>query len=553
MVPEYFYPALLGCAAVALAPAAYVFTARLFLRRLKRPRLVALLAAAVVVLLGALFMAHVAHARWLTGMLLANKGTSLAENRVVDWRLYCGMLGAPGLLALAALPLGLWRAVRRPCDRFCLVPLLFGVLLMGLWLKTNDYDYVPPAFVALMAAFVTAEVADRIRRRHVAWMRWAGSTTLVIALLCPIWPLRLVSMPWATAQMAADNGYVTEAWEQAMKWMRQNTPELSLPINSRVEPFGAGFDYPPGTYGVFTAWDFGNIVNTLGERIPVWSRWSVKFTASWIVSEDEEESLDLLCHRCEAGEKIPYVVLDARTIGQQFLGKALRAGRQLEDYDTQTGNSYSLGEDIKIPQRTYGPRYERSMAVRLFLNDARHLGHYRLVYESSRECYVTYFHSFETNIVGRVAYDITSDMQREVASRRARAGHVALDGNQFEYDGIVTPSVKIFEVVPGAHLTGVAHPGTAVEARLGLRCGAGKRRVDYVRSVVAGPDGRFDLVVAHSSEPVTDNVTCEAKGPYALFAHYSPKIKAVPQGTVTVSARQVHDGAHIDLGELSED
>ncbi len=553
MSPKRFSPALLGCAAVALVPAAYVFAARRLLRRLNRPRLIAFFAAAVVVVLAALFMAHADQARHLAALLLTPKRSALTEHLVIDWRLYGKLLGAPGLLALAALPLGLWRAVRRPGDRFCLVPLLFGVLLIGLWLRTHDYDYAPPVFVALMAAFVTAEVAGRIPARHVAWMRWVGSTTLAALLLCPIWPLRLVAMPMATARMATNHSMTTQAWEQAMTWMRQNTPKPSLPVDTRVEPFGAGFDYPPGTYGVFTAWDFGNIVNTLGERVPVWSRWPSARTAMWIVSEDEEESLGLLCPGCEEGEEVRYVVLEARTIAQHFLGKVLAAGRQLRDYDTGRENWQSLEEDEKILNRTYGHKYERSMAVRLFRDDARHLGHYRLVYESPRESYITYQLKLGTNTLRRLAYDIKSDRQREVVTGRARTGQVTRFGNHYQYDGIVTPSVKIFEVVQGARLTGEARAGTAVEARLELRCGSGGRRVDYVRSVVAGSDGHFDLVVAHSSEPVTDNATCEAIGPYSLFVRNTLESEMVPAGTVAISVRQVRDGAHVDLGRFLEE
>lgn len=283
----------------------------------------------------------------------------------------------------------------------------------------------------------------------------------------------------------------------------------------------------------------------------MWSRWPSEFTAQWLVSENEEKSLRLLCRRCEPSEEVRYVVLDARTIAQHFLRKVAAVGRRLKDYDAQTGNSYSLGADVKIPQRTYGPRYKRSMAVRLFQNDARNLGHYRLVYKSPRESYITYFMRFETNEFGRVAHDITSDLQREVAIHRARAKHVALDVNQFEYDGSVTASVKIFEVVQGAHVMGDARAGTVAEARLQLRCGSSKHSVEYVRSAVAGPGGRFDLVVAHPSDQGTDNTTCEAMGPYTLLTRISSEVEAVPVASIAVTARQVREGTRIELGELS--
>ena len=233
MFPRFFTPALLGCAVVALAPATCVLTARLILRRWYRPRLVALLAAIVAVTLADVVVNFVDEARLRVGMLLASEGTGIAENRITDWRACGALFGAPGLIALASFPLGLWRTTRHPADRFLLVPLVFGVLLSGLWLKTNDYEHIPPVFVALMAAFAIPEVARLLPTR---WrLRWAGTTALVVALLCPIWPLRLAVMPWATTPMATVNMMATEAWVQAMAWMRQHTPKPSLPINSRGE------------------------------------------------------------------------------------------------------------------------------------------------------------------------------------------------------------------------------------------------------------------------------------------------------------------------------
>jgi dolichyl-diphosphooligosaccharide--protein glycosyltransferase len=552
MVPDRSHLVLLGCVAVAVVPAAYVFVARLVLRRLERPRLVALLAAAALlaaVAIGAFATTvaeYVPAAGMLANILLETKGAFVGEHRIVDWYVFGVLLGVSGLAALAALPLGLWRALHRPDDRFCLVPILFGGLLLGLWLNSRDYDYAAPAFVAVMAAFVTVEAAGRISARHIARLRWPGSLALAAALLLPIWPLQVVLRPAATVQMAANHMVVTPAWEQATSWLRQHTPRPSLPVDARVEPFAdsAGFRYPPGAYGVFSAWDFGNLVNALGERVPVWSRWPSARTAKWMVCEDEKRSLKLLCPSCEEGEEVRYVVLDARTISQHFPSKLLLAGRRPEDYNTV--NWYSAGNN-RVPHRTFGPRYERSMAVRLYRDDARDVGRYRLVYESYHESYLPYLLLSGTNNPVRVAYGIGSESQRKSIAGRVGIGRMIRAGNQHEYDGLVTPSVKIFEVVPGARLTGRAPAETVVEAHLALRCGARAREVNYVRSAVAGGDGRFKLVVAHPTEPATVDAICGAVGPYEIFIRSTPEAEAVKVGTVAVSTRQVRDGTRVRL------
>ena len=550
MVPDQSHLVLLACVAVAVVPAAYVWVARLVLRRLDRPRLVALLAAVAlfaVMAIGATLAEHVPAVGMLANVLLGTKGAGVGEHRIVDWHVYGVLLGVSGLAALAALPLALWRGLHRLGDRFCLVPILFGGLLLGLWMNSRDYDYAAPAFVALMAAFVTVEATGRLPARHIARLRRPGSLALAAALLLPVWPLQIVLRPAATVQMAANHMVVTPAWEQATTWLRRHTPQPSLPVDARVAPFAhrAGFRYPPGAYGVFSAWDFGNLINVLGARVPVWSRWPSARTASWMVSEDERKSLRLLCPSCEEGEEVRYVVLDARTISQHFPSKLLLAGRRPEDYNTV--NWYSAGNN-RVPHRTFGPRYERSMAVRLYRDDARDVGRYRLVYESYYESYLPYLLLSGTNPV-RVAYDIGSESQRKSVAGRVGIGRMILAGNQYEYDGLVTPSVKIFEVVLGARLAGKAPAETVVEARLALRCGPRAREVNYARSAVAGEDGRFKLVVAHPSEPATVDAICGAAGPYEIFMRSTLEAEAVKVGTVAVSTRQVHDGTRVRLGK----
>ena len=544
---------LFGCAAIGVGPAVYLYAARALVSRWGRPQLIAALAAAALVAVAAVIVWQSPVAGRYALLLLAQKGKSLAEHRVVDWMLYWRLLGIPGVVALAAVPLGLWRAVRRSQDRLCLLPLTFGALLIGLWVISHDYDYTPPVFVALLATFVLAEIADRLSTWRIVRVRWVIPTVLAVILVAPIWPLKLVLLPWSTVQVGNQHLVINDAWEESMAWMRDNTPQPSLAIDAQVEPFGGGgaLRHPPDTYGVFSPWDFGNMISALGERVPVWSRWPSKRTARWVVCEDEEESLELLCPTCEEGEHVRYVVLEARTVADHFAGKVQQAGRRLEDYDTKAEKWYAIGENEKIPHRTYGPRYERSMAVRLYLGDGRDVGHYRLVFESPHASYIPYLLQFETYKFKRIAYGIASEAQREAYSKRSRIGHVVRSAaGHYEYDGVITPSVKIFERVAGARLRGLARAGATVEARLPLRCGPEDREVDYRRTATSAPDGRFELILAHASKPTESDGACRASARYTLYVTDAPGAKAVKVGTVAVDDRQVRRGSRLDLGRM---
>ena len=340
-----------------------------------------------------------------------------------------------------------------------------------------------------------------------------------------------------------------------MDWMRYNTPEPSVPIDASVRPWrgDGGYRYAAGTYGVFCPWDFGNMVSALGRRVPVWSRWPASRTAQWILCEDEESSLRLLCEDCRDDEAVRYVVLEARTVAQYFLANAVLLSCPLTQYDTGDKDWFTVkgtGGASRVLHRTHGPRYRQSMAVRLYLDDGRDVGHYRLIYESPHQSYITYLLEDVTYVFWRTAFPIDSTAERDAYSARLRKGSITRAGDHYEYDGAIASTVKIFERVAGARLTGTATVGLTVEAHLPLYCGYDRRLVQYARTTVAGTDGRFDLVVAHPTEGSVEDAACVASGPYRIYVRSTPQSSATQVRTVSVAAEQILSGGSLDLGRL---
>ena len=505
---------LLGCVIVALGPAVYHGAARL----LVRTGLGTLLTAATLSFILAVFtwflIQYVPITKSLLSLLLV-KGQTLAEHNAVTWETYWSMLGMPGLLALICVPPILARIARDVDNRFLLVSVFPGVLVTSLWAYSHDYEYTPPPFVALLCTLVIVEVVRLLFPNGIARPYWKAGTGAVVAalvLVAPMWPLRDVPVPWVTARAAHRHLIVNDGWIQAMDWMRNDTPEPSLSLNTSVEPWRdrGGFRYPPGTYGVFCPWDFGNMVSTLGHRVPVWSRWPASRTATWVLCEDEEESVRLLCPDCRDDEHVRYVVLEARSIAQHFLANVVLLGGELSEYDTRDQDRFRIrgAGPSHVLHRTYGPRYERSIAVRLYSKDGYDAGHYRLVYESPHQSYVTYHLKDMTGVFWRLAFPIDSTAEYEAASKRI--GTITKAADHYEYDGLIASTVKIFERVAGARLLLTVAPGSIVEAHLHLRCGSDGRLMRYARTAVGGADGRFELVVAHPTESADGASACRA-------------------------------------------
>jgi hypothetical protein len=138
--------------------------------------------------------------------------------------------------------------------------------------------------------------------------------------------------------------------------------------------------------------------------------------------------------------------------------------------------------------------------------------------------------------------NLLPDDRTEKVWRDALARGVPIESPQgLFYDGTVGASVKLFEVVRGAHLVGRAPPGATVEARLALFAEAGEHAFEYHRSTTADASGRFDLVVAYPSAGQGDATDVVARGPYALH------VVGGGDASAAVGVAQVRSGTRIEV------
>ncbi|MHC4730688.1 MAG: STT3 domain-containing protein, partial [Planctomycetota bacterium] len=362
MDPELF-PLILVAAAGLVAVLAPLFLAiQACAARCGRPRLVALGLLALGAL-GLWLLSEIPGGERLLGHLLGTKTPLVSEHREVTWGTFGASHGLPGFLALTAPVAALWALPRRADAGRTFVAVAVGAMVVALWWRTRDYAYVAGVFLALLAAVALAPCARRLPAGRGA--RTAAGAVLALALLLPIWPLRWTRTPWLAPARVERIAYLDDAWAAALRWTEQNTPPPALPVDTPVEPWGpGGFSYPEGTYGVWCAWDYGNFVAAIARRPVVWSQGVAAHVARWLVLTDERESLEHLDRGCNGSERVRYVIVDAKTLGDRFLAHADAAGCSPDDYRADAGR-LPLGKQA-IPLFSFGTRYSRSIAARLF-------------------------------------------------------------------------------------------------------------------------------------------------------------------------------------------
>ncbi len=527
MRPDLFAAVLAGCAAFACAAAPVLWA----VRRYGRPRLAAAL------LMIAMAAVLVAGANTSAGALLLRTRTRLVSEHLtitpasvfVDYGTM--LVLAVGGLAAAGV------CVRRDRGRR-VFGTTYALLVVALWWKTRDFAYMAGPFLALLAGFAwlpTLRLLQRPRRATVA-----GVVTLAL-LAGPIWPLGLSPRPWPSRSYVDRIVVCTDAWAEAVSWLRTKTPPPTIDADKPVAPFG-DFAYPTGTYGVWSAWDYANLVNAFGRRPVVWSQGAARHPVQWMLERDENEALSLLQQSCRGPERVRYVMLDANTMGDNYLAHLTAAGHDIA----------ALGRglvDRPVGQATFGERLDNTVAARLYFRDGDGLRRFRLVYATTQRTFVGYV--AQTRGAGAVirrcaipADGFDTRMRLEMIAQRGGVTEVKDVG--YVYGGVVEQTIKVFECVEGARVQGRTRARAVVTAGLDLIDAANSRR-HYTQETRAGADGRFSMRIPYATDARAGSV--RARGKLALVARVSER-SVIARSAVRITEQQVQSGGMVEVDLL---
>ena len=547
MASGFFDMTLLALGLLAGGIPLHVTLVRLGVRRLGAARrrragpAVALGGLLLVLALAAIAVAVIPGAAHLAHELFGVKSALVGEQAEVTLAVYWHHGGVPGLLALLALPLALVAARRGQDATARLVPVLLASMMAWLWWRTHDYGYAAGPMIAFLAATTIVHLAGRVPRSR----RGAALAAMAALTIAPIWPLGITSSPIPSPQIAAGQMLLTPGWIQALRWMRDHTPPLALPLEARLPGAAATFRHPPGNYGVMATWEFGHFIAAIAGR-PVLAAGSISAAvARWYLNTDEDVAVDRLRDDLEPGQEIRYIVADARTAGDLFLDGVEMAGGRRAEYLEQRDVTAS---GVTISLAKLNERYRASMAARLYLDDGDGLAHVRLVYASAEQTALADITWIEDGAFEHLRHATPLGTPAELATWRLIADSdtpVPLNNRRgLVYDATIQPSVKIFEVVAGARLVGQAPPGAALEAHVELFAADSGLKRRYRRAGRADATGRYEIVVAYPTvEEDGSDVTARSAYEIRVEGGDAPG----PIGHASVQPTEVRAGAMVTV------
>jgi asparagine N-glycosylation enzyme membrane subunit Stt3 len=168
-----------------------------------------------------------------------------------------------------------------------LITFAFAIMIIAIVgiLKVGIYSLTPLAVIITIFC-VWMYAAARKRTNIEAPLRKTLAVLLISVIVFYPFPLNALAKPFpSTANLpltaiyainTAERGIgADEDWYEALRWMRNNTPEPGVDYYGLYEEpphetTGAweDYDYPESAYGVMSWWDYGHMITWIAHRIP---------------------------------------------------------------------------------------------------------------------------------------------------------------------------------------------------------------------------------------------------------------------------------------------
>ncbi|NUE02361.1 oligosaccharyl transferase, archaeosortase A system-associated [Halorubraceae archaeon YAN] len=410
---------------------------------------------------------------------------------------------------------------------------------------------------------------------------------IVPGLMVPIEAAGSSNTAWNIGAGASPGAVV--AWDDTFDWMQEETPypgELEghdnrLDYYGTVENPGDGsYEYPGGTYGVMSWWDYGHWITTQGERIPHANPFqrNAGTAANYLLAPTEAQSADViddLNSDNEADAQTRYVMVD-----WQMASPTSKFGAPIVWYDEEDVSQEDflqlaypqMGDQFGQPTFVRQQRYYESQMIRLYEFHGSAVDPSPIVVETQEqtvelpdggqvtvdavdledgiqefdtieeaEAYVDDNPGAQIGGIGPNPSERVDALEhyRLVKSAETPASFSNQDlqiqtslleqvGISEEFHTLNTPQwVKTFERVPGATVEGSGAPANSeVRAQVEMRDHTTDQTFVYQQYAEADEDGNFEMTLPYSTVGYEDfgpengytNIDVTAEGEYQFTA-----------------------------------
>jgi len=296
----------------------------------------------------------------------------------------------------------------------------------------------------------------------------------------------------ATKSGALSAGYFE--WNDAMKWMKNNTPDPGIDYYGIYERPAKGEEYPYPTtaYGVMSWWDYGHVITYWGHRIPNANPFQAGIgggdnhdpgASTFLTAQTEEEGNKILD---KLGSK--YVVTDGfMAYGIQTIFATWNNQNDIIDVGF-SGTAQFQPKNYYITairtndgvQQIPGLKAFTSMTGKLHIMDTDGMQRYRLIHETAPS---------PNSLNAKVGGGTQLEEQYKAVYNMIYGKNIIPQATGY---------VKIFEYVAGGNIFGTAPPNSTISISLPLKTNMG-REFNYTQTTTSDSNGLFKMVVPYST------------------------------------------------------
>lgn len=449
---------------------------------------------------------------------------------------------SPFFLAAIALVVLLVMYIKNNQKPAYLAIITWSAIILILTLAQNRFAYYYSVNVAVLTGFLAIWVLQRAGFNELD--KWSMDTkdtaklmdnlkvlaVAVVVFLVAIFPGLQMSMAVSQYPSTLYNEYPD--WITSSNWLKDNTPSPGLDLYKIYErPSSGKFAYPDTAYGVMSWWDYGHIIETIGERLPNANPFqegigsATKGTpgsSPFFLATNESQAEKVLTNLDK--ERSPYmntkyIMIDWEMATGKFYAMTAWSGIPITNY---YGVFYQPQGDKLVPVSVFRDPFFETMTARLFffdgsetpVTDAIGIAYQIAEQDGTRFPVIAETPKMSKNYSELLSYVNDSHSKgylSEIVSKRAytqMTTSVPLEALQHyrlvhESETVVTydgqKDVKTFEHVPGAVLRGKAPAGTKVVIGAHIKTNQ-NREFNYIQSNTTDSNGEFTLVVPYSTE-----------------------------------------------------
>jgi dolichyl-diphosphooligosaccharide--protein glycosyltransferase len=303
-----------------------------------------------------------------------------APDALFNWYGLAPVIAAAGILLAIAR-----QATTRESRSELLFVSLWLVIIMLATLTQQRFAYYLTVPVAALSAYVVGiafrQITNLSTDAEIETYQVLAVLTVLMIVTVPVLAAADSNALAASNESANGPGGGIQGWHDSLQWMDNNTPAQGnfAGAGNEFGPYDTvsktdDYQYPNGSYGVLSWWDYGHWITVDGNRTPVANPFqdNAQEAAQFLLAQNESRADEVLSDLSDGQNRdVRYFMVDWQMATAGSYGKFFAPPAFVDGVSTDTYYREVLGLDVAtgqvgVPINVHKQAYYETMVTRLY-------------------------------------------------------------------------------------------------------------------------------------------------------------------------------------------